>query len=73
MTKEEFDKLDESAKKYFAKEGEEIIPLTEITDEDRAGWVREILANLAGLDSELDPKLDRWGLNESGHLQLIGG
>ena len=73
MTREEFDKLDESKKKYFAKEGEEVIPLTEITDEDRAGWVREILANLAGLDSELDPKLDRWGLNELGHLQLIGG
>ena len=70
MTREEFNKLDDNVKKYFAKEGEETIPLTEITDEDRAGWVREILANLAGLD-ELDPELDHWGLDESGHMQLI--
>ena len=63
MTKEEFDKLDESKKKYFAKEGDELRPITEMTEEDFARLREMYVTNI--------PAPEHWGLDESGHIQLI--
>jgi hypothetical protein len=63
MTKEEFDKLDDNIKKYFAKEGDELRPITEMTKEDLIRIGEMYVTNI--------PDPEHWGLDESGHMQLI--
>ena len=65
MTREEFDKLDESTKSLFAKEGEELRSITEMTKEDfiREYEERQALINIL--------KPENWGFDESGYLQFI--
>lgn len=53
MTREEFDKLDESKKKYFAKEGDELRPITEMTKEDFARIQEMYVTNI--------PAPEHWG------------
>lgn len=63
MTREEFDKLDESKKKYFAKEGDELRPITEMTEEDFTRLREMYVTNI--------PAPENWGFDESGRIQLI--
>lgn len=66
MTKEEFNQLDESKKKYFAKEGEELRPITEMTKEELAMNCKEILEKLLMLRKPTDmPIITDWLYNNN--------
>lgn len=66
MTREEFDKLDESQKKYFAKEGDELRSITEMTEEELEMHLKEILEQLQMLRKPTDmPIITDWLYNNN--------